>query len=204
MLDQAVNFVTLTKELLIDADETAFIFEVKAEASEIECINNVQSTDIFENNRVQILFNSVQKSIFRNNLMMVDGLMPNILAEVLLSALSNNSFSLPNIIESLDNSNPLVFPQLPQISYYRYKIREFLRHLALGMNATSVWMGEPNVYEHYPVLKDGEQIVYYTDSVDGFLELILKRAYVLKPNMEVYKKNGKPYMKLDLGIGLTA
>lgn len=134
---------------------------------------------------------------------MVDGFMPTILAEAILSSLRNDIFKLSSVVDFLEKENPLNFPSVPGIQYSKYKIKDFLRHLALRMNSASAWMGEPNIYEHYPVLKDGEQIIYFTDNVNYFLELLLQRAYIVVSNKKYHEKGGKLFLQVNFGIGLT-
>lgn len=113
---------------------------------------------------------------------MVDGLMPEIVSHLIIVASRTNCYLLPELATKLEVINPLGYPLHPTISFYKHKLKNLLKCIAFGMDASTVWLGEPNVYDHYPVLKNGEELVYYIDK--DFLEILFSKISLAKIEKE--------------------
>jgi hypothetical protein len=128
----------------------------------------------FERRTDVIYFKQVNNILFRNNLILVDGLLPNILGETISYAYCNNCFKLSETLKEIEKVNPLNFGTKHELQFYTYKIKELLRNLALGMNASEAWHGTYNIYDHFPVLRHEGRVSYYSDS--NFVDVLLEKA----------------------------
>jgi len=171
MKNKQVHFVVLNAAPLLKGEQaTNFIYEVQnLNLSEVE-ISNLNALEEI-GDRISYLsqrggtfkFKTTAGKIFLNNLRMVDGYMPEILAEMVLIAFKTNTSDLSTLVSEMEFLNPLGYRDVHNVKYYNYKIKELLRHLGLGMDEKALWTGQQNIYEHYPVLKECEEIFYYIE-----------------------------------------
>lgn len=79
---------------------------------------------------------------FKNNLMMVDTLMPEILTRLTMDSYLHQDLKIVPAVERLSRSNPLHFDLTEGQDFYGLKIKSFLVNLALGMQANKPWNGK--------------------------------------------------------------
>ena len=142
--------------------------------------------------------------VFSGNLMMIDSRMEEMLAELLLYSYSNNELDCKNIIEHLENVNPLGYPRN---GLYTHKFKQFLCAKALGMEPGTEWSGEDDANGGYIVAKsDGEVLAYHLYNRDKFKQYLfentkMERGSTSKHNYaSIYKENDKMYINLNLQI----
>jgi hypothetical protein len=185
MQTASVNFVPLNSSPLLKAcAETNFIYE-----------------NLGQGLNEQWKFKHIEGKIFHSNLVLVESYLPNILSHIMLHSFIKQQQSLIKVVNTMEELNPLNLEGFGGVKFYKHKIKEFLKHLGLGLNAENVYFGEPNIYDHYPVLKDGEDILYYAENIEVFLNALLNKAE-LKILSEVYSFQGQSYLKLNLQITL--
>ena len=104
-------------------------------------------------------------SKFRNNLIMVDSLMPQICAEILLeyyNVSGQESKSIRELTCAITKRNPLNYDLRCHHNYYERKMKNFLTDVALGMTPKTVWNGKYDANGGYIVVKaDGDLLCYH-------------------------------------------
>jgi len=156
---------------------------------------------IFKRVDGELHFHKVENNIFRNNLILVDGWLPEILGEVVIYAYSNKCFELAAIVEAIEKFNPLKYRTKYEMKFYTYKIKELLKNLALGMTAKEVWNGPGSIYDHFPVFTHEDEVIYYTDN--KFLDSLFEKAklkIVEVPKIVKTLQDGQPFIGLNLQI----
>ncbi len=144
---------------LLNAGETTnFIYKIENNSlseQDVEYINSLfvkrgkkLSRDIkgrikvINEKKAKLSFANPQKQIFSNNLILIDSLLPQILASILLQFASSNYSSLEDLMRITEEENPLKFDTTNKHLFYSYKIKRFLTDIALGMMPSKVWTGE--------------------------------------------------------------
>ncbi len=208
MNNKPVNFVTVGVAPLLDGN-TNFIYQVENlqfESGAIDELNSLSVSDKIEyiHSKGGLLqFKTVEKKIFKNNLIFIESKLPQILAEIILFSYQYNSFKLPNLLDLLEDENPLNIPNLGHKKFYTYKIKEFMKHLLLGMKSNEVWHGDSDIYNHYPIVKDGDEIIYYTEDTNKLIDIVIKNSKLnpLKTkDSNIYFENEKYCLKLSLQL----
>ena len=209
---------------LLNAGETTnFIYKINSNSfskQDIEYVNSLYikrgeklSRDIkgrikaiYERNG-KLLFVNTQKPIFSNNLILIDSLLPQILASVLLQFASSNYSSLEDLVKIIENENPLKFDTTNKHLFYIYKIKRFLTDIALGMMPSKVWTGEYDATGGYLIVKaDGEILCYHIYNKNEFENYLFANTKLDTASSsrhgfgEIYEENGQLYFKLNLQI----
>jgi type II restriction enzyme len=90
---------------------------------------------------------------------------------------------------------------------YSYKIKRFLTDIALGMMPSKVWTGELDTTGGYLVVKnDGEILCYHIYNRNEFENYLLNNTRLEQASTvrysfgDLYKENGKIFLKLNLQI----
>jgi type II restriction enzyme len=155
----------------------------------------------------KLLFINTQKQIFKNNLILIDSLLPQILASVLLQFASSNYSSLEDLVEITEKENPLKFDITNKHLFYSYKIKRFLTDIALGMMPSKVWTGQYDATGGYLIVKeDGEILCYHIYNKNEFENYLLANTKLDTASSsrhgfgEIYKENGELFFKLNLQI----
>lgn len=161
---------------------------------------------IYERNG-KLLFFSTQKQIFSNNLILIDSLLPQILASVLLQFASSNYSSIEDLIKITEEENPLQFDISNKHLFYSYKIKRFLTDIALGMMPSKVWTGEYDATGGYLIVKaDGEVLCYHIYNKNEFENYLLANTKLEMASStrhkfgELYEENEELFFKLNLQI----
>ena len=213
MNTKSVNFKPVgILPLLKSSKETNFIYEIEnltlneKKLSELNLINIYQKIDSIYSDGGLVKFINVESDLFKNNLILVDSLIPSILGETILQSYRSKNFQLLSVLDEIEKFNPLKIIEFDNIKFYTYKIKELLKHLILGMESSIVWHGVPNIYEHYPIIKNNDEIIYYTDNINIFIDIIIKNTLINpfssndKKYKSIYSKDGKWYLKLNLQL----
>jgi hypothetical protein len=209
---------------LLNAGETTnFIFKIESDSfskQDIEYVNSLfvkrgekLSRDIkgrinaIYGKNGKLTFLNTQKQIFSNNLILIDSLLPQILASLLLQFASSNFSSIKDLIRIIENENPLKFDTTNNHLFYSYKIKRFLTDIALGMMPSKVWTGEYDATGGYLIVKaDGEVLCYHIYNKNEFENYLLANTKLETASSsrhefgELYEENGQLYFKLNLQI----
>lgn len=203
---------------LLNAGETTnFIFKIvnaKINQKEIEEINNISSRSKIKDRILEIKtkggkfeFVKTQRTIFSNNLILIDSLLPQILSTVVLNFYSSSHSNTEDLVKLTEEENPLKFDTTDKHLFYSYKIKRFLTDIALGMMPSKVWTGEYDATGGYLIVKaDGEILCYHIYNKNEFENYLLANTKLDTASSsrhgfgEIYEENGQIYFKLNLQI----
>lgn len=203
---------------LLNAGETTnFIFKIvgaNINQKDIEEINNISSRSKIKDRILEIKnkggefkFVKTHRTIFGNNLILIDSLLPQILANVVLNFYSTSHSNTEDLVKLTEYENPLKFDTTDKHLFYSYKIKRFLTDIALGMMPSKVWTGEYDATGGYLIVKaDGEILCYHIYNKNEFENYLLANTKLDTASSsrhgfgEIYAENGQLYFKLNLQI----
>lgn len=127
----------------------------------------------------KLIFDKVDNSTFRNNLIMLDGDLPTIIAHLLLEQLNNGVSTLKELADYITQTNPLGYDTEQASPFYAYKIKHLLTSAALGMMPATAWSGKFDANGGYLVVKkDGEILCYHFYDRNRFEDYLFSNAYL--------------------------
>lgn len=183
MIGTNTKFVNLNQSpLLKDDSNFAFVF--------------------LEDKNGDFKYETLNNKIFKNNLVLIESHLPQILSELILLSFKGNERSLSALIEIVAHQNQEKISNLNSLDFYRYKIKDFLKHLALGLSTKAVYYGEPSIYNHYPVLKTKNDILYYGENTNLFLNTLIEITTLTILNRGEFETIDGKYLKLSFEISL--
>ena len=203
---------------LLNAGETTnFIFkivDIKINRKEIDKINNISSRSKIKDRILEIKkrggkfeFVKTQRTIFSNNLILIDSLLPQILSNILFNFYSSSHSNIEDLVKITEEENPLKFDTTNKHLFYCYKIKRFLTDIALGMMPSKVWTGEYDATGGYLIVKaDGEILCYHIYNKNEFENYLLANTKLDTASSsrhgfgEIYAENEQLYFKLNLQI----
>lgn len=137
-------------------------------ASDITYINSISTSSKIRDRIARIEYlgarlelDDVVKPVFKNNLTLIDSLLPQILGNALYYYYSAQGNMLSDVVQLLTRDNPCGFDMSLNHNFYEYKMKRLLMEVALGMLPKTVWKGEYDVTGGYLVVKDSGEIVCY-------------------------------------------
>ncbi len=155
----------------------------------------------------KLKFLALEQDIFKNNLVLIDSLLPNILAEVIKQFFTSNLSTVCALTDEISNKNPLSYDTQFSHSFYEYKIKRFLTDVALGMMPSKVWSGLYDATGGYLIVKeDGEVLCYHIYNRNQFEDYLfhntkLETASSTRHDFgKVYSEGDNLYFKLNLQI----
>ena len=169
--------------LLNASQATNFVYEVSGISTEqLEAINaiNTRNKIIDRMNRIYELGGTLSYShmcsqVFSTNLMMIDTSMESIIAEMLLYSYKTNAKDCNEILNHIEEINPLNYPGP---SLYTYKFKKFLSARALGMKPDEEWVGLDDANGGYIAVKaNGEVLAYYLYDRNKFEQYLLDSTH---------------------------
>ena len=203
---------------LLNAGETTnFIYKIvaaKINQQNIIEINNISSRSKIKDRILEIKdqggnleFVKTQRTIFSNNLILIDSLLPQILSNVVLNFYTSSHSNIEDLVKLTEDENPLKFDTTDKHLYYSYKIKRFLTDIALGLMPSKVWTGEYDATGGYLIVKaDGEVLCYHIYNKNEFENYLLANTKLDTASStkhkfgEIYEENGQLYFKLNLQI----
>lgn len=146
-----------------------------------------------------------RKSIFLNNLVLIDSNLPEILAELLLIFYqSDKLLDLSEALIKLNNTNHLKSTISKNHSFYQYKVKRFLLEVAHGMNPLKVWTGSASGHSiRHNEEKPWHKFSYNQADLADYLLNNIEFANVNSKQKNndfglVYEENGDYFIKLNL------
>ena len=163
-----------------------------------------------KDNGGRLIFDKVDNPTFRNNLIMLDGDLPAIIAHLLLEQLNSGISNLKELAEKLAQENPLNYDSTETERFYTYKIKHLLTSTALGMMPATLWSGQFEANGGYLVVKeDGEILCYHFYDRNRFEDYLFANAYLERASTSrheyasIVKEKDKPLsFKLNLQVRL--
>jgi HpaII restriction endonuclease len=203
---------------LLNAGKTTnFIFEIidfKPSQNLLEEINNIDTRSKIKDRISEIhkhgghlKFIKTENDIFKNNLVLIDSCLPNIIAEIVHKFYTSPLTSIKNLIENITRENPLQYDNQFDHNFYEYKIKRFLTDVALGMTPSKVWNGEYDATGGYLIVKEnGDVLCYHIYNRNQFEEYLfantkLETASTTKYLFgKIYEQNNTFFFKLNLQV----
>lgn len=203
---------------LLNAGKTTnFIFEIIGfnptqsqmnEINQIDTLSKIKDRiNAIKNNNGKLKFDTLEKDVFKNNLILIDSLLPNILAEIIKSFFTSNLNTILDLTKSINKNNPLNFDTQFAHTFYEYKIKRFLTDVALGMTPSKVWSGIYDATGGYLIVKENGDVlcyhIYNKNKFEDYLFVNTKLETASSTRHEfgsIYEKDGKFYFKLNLQI----
>ncbi len=203
---------------LLNAGKTTnFIYQItgfKGSISDINRINAIETKSKIKDRLVEVnklggklKFLSLEKDIFKNNLVLIDSLLPNILGEVIKKYFTSNLSTLNALTEEISSINPIGYDTQFSHSFYAYKIKRFLTDVALGMMPSKVWGGVYDATGGYLIVKeDGEILCYHIYNKNQFEDYLYHNTKLETSSStrhdfgKIYIENSDFLFKLNLQI----
>lgn len=176
-----LNFKVVGVEL--SDDEITTINSINPKRNKvIERVNAIKKTG------ATLLFDKVDNPVFRNNLVMLDGDLPVIIANLLLEQLNTGVSTLKELAERITKTNPLKYDLGQSSPFYAYKIKHLLTSAALGMMPATAWGGKFDANGGYLVVKkNGEVLCYHFYDRNRFEDYLFSNAYLERSSTTRHK-----------------
>lgn len=207
---------------LLNAGKTTnFNFKIcgnKLSDTDIDYINNLNPKQKKVIIRVQaikskgcyLVFDKVDHPIFRNNLVMLDSSLGEIIGLLLIEQFEQDTNMLKDLLQSLSEKNPLNFDMAQSIPYYAYKVKNLLTSTALGMMPGKAWDGKYDANGGYLVVKEsGDILCYHFYDRNRFEDFLYNNAYLERSSTTrheyaqiIKETDGSLSFKLNLQIRL--
>lgn len=203
--------------LLNAGKSTNFIYQISGftpSTNDIKTINEIDTKSKIKDRLEAIkkaggklIYKNLEQDIFRNNLILVDSLLPEIISEIIILFYTSTYSSIDELLDLITKSNPLNYDTKFSHTFYEYKIKRFLTDVALGMTPSKVWTGIYDATGGYLIVKeDGDIICYHIYNRNHFEDYLFKNTKLETPSSsrhdfgKLYKENGCLYFKLNLQI----
>lgn len=200
---------------LINAGRTTnFIYEVTGPMTDAIMNNFNTCSKLFKNrfavldaNKCDISYYGMENDTFENNLLLLDGNLPEICAEMLKAFFSLGITTVKDAISHLNSTNPLKYDLSKGHPFYSYKFKKLLTECALGMLPSKTWDGTADATGGYIIVReDGEVLCYHLFNRNEFENYLLNNTKFETGSTSrhgfgaIYKENGKYYLKLNLQV----
>ena len=203
---KTTNFIFKINGNLI-SDEINHINSLMVKRGEKEHADLKGRVSAILNKKCSLSFFKTEKNIFSNNLVLIDSLLPEILAQVVLDFYSSESSYLTDLLNKTAEKNPLNFDIENEHKFYEYKIKRFLTDVALGMMPSKVWTGQYDATGGYLIVKEnGDVLCYHIYNRNEFENYLLNNTKLDTASSsrhgfgEIYKANGDLFFNLNLQI----
>lgn len=197
---------------LLNAGETTnFLYEVTGIdaklAAELNLINEhcARISEIYKRGG-KLRFCNVENETFNDNLTLIDSLLPQIIAECLITD-SLMAGDLKTIVKEVSDQNALGISHKNTHVFFEYKMKQLLLAAALGMTPAKEWVGKFDANGGYIVIrKDGEIICYHfynQNDVEDYLfnNTKFERASRTRYHFgTLFESEGKMFIRLNLQI----
>lgn len=203
---------------LLNAGKTTnFIYKIlnprltESQITEINSINTGSKIrdrlEFIDKHSDGLEFIETEKSTFGNNLVLIDSLLPNLLAEIVCWFFKSKESKMVDLVQTISSLNPLNFKVESGHPYYFYKVKRFLTDIALGMMPSKIWTGELDATGGYLVVKgDGDVLCYHIYNRNEFEDYLLNNTKLETASSSrhgfgrVYREGNFLLIKLNLQI----
>jgi type II restriction enzyme len=194
-------------------DTTNFIYQIKgidkAIAKEVNLVKKFQEKfELLRKYKALIEFVSPANSVFKSNLVYVDYCLPEIIGNITLLYYSSPNTTVSDIVNIINDENPLDFDYSYNQNFYEHKVKRFLTDIALGLKTSKPWKGKYEATGGYLIVKeDGDVICYHIYDKNQFEGYLFNNTKLETPSTSrhlfgnIYEKeDGQFYMKLNLQV----
>ena len=197
--------------LLNPGKTTNFVYKLNKPISDVDI--NVINGESGQIKRMEKLFKlgydisyySMDSNTFEDNLMIVDSVMPEIVAECMKEHFTSGYNTMKELTNGLIRRNPYGVRNAQ--AYYSTKVKSLLVDSALGMTPATAWTRNYDANGGYLVVRnDGEVICYHFYDRNQFEEYLYNNTRLDWPSRTrydwgyVYKKGKDAFLKLNLQI----
>ena len=171
---KATNFNFKVTGVDLSDDEITAINSINPKRNKV-----IEKVNAIKKKGASLIFDKVENSTFRNNLVMLDGDLPAIIANLLLEQLNTGVSTLKELADKITETNPLQYDVEQASPFYAYKIKHLLTSVALGMMPATAWSGKFDANGGYLVVKkDGEILCYHFYDRNRFEDYLFSNAYL--------------------------
>jgi HpaII restriction endonuclease len=203
--------------LLNAALATNFVYQIidfDPTIEEIQAINDIETNSKIKD-RIEAIqlrggylkFTTLEQAIFKNNLVLIDSLLPNVMGEIIKTFFTSNLSSIHALSAYVTQSDPLNYDTQFSHSFYEYKIKRFLTDVALGMTPSKVWNGVYDATGGYLIVKEtGDVLCYHIYNRNQFEDYLFANTKLETASStrhqfgKIYEDSGLFYFKLNLQI----
>ncbi len=206
------------KATLFNAGKTTnFIYSVdriKLSKKEINKVNKISEEPMIKHRIEKLLtegasinYYELSSPVFKLNLQLIDSDLPQILANLVYIRYSENVSKLLDLLPKLEALNPMNYDLSLGHPFYKYKIKNFLTDVALGMTPSTLWDGRYDATGGIIIVKeDGDLICYHLYNRNHFQEYLFNNTRLEQASTsefdfgKVYTWNGRNLINLNLQI----
>lgn len=203
---------------LLNAGRTTnFVYQIigyKPTLNEIKTINGIETKskikdriELIKSKGGKLKFVTLEKDVFKNNLVLIDSLLPNIAAEMLKTFFTSNLNTLKELTDCINKANPLNYDIQFAHTFYEYKIKRLLTDIALGMTPSKVWTGIYDATGGYLVVKEnGDVLCYHIYNRNQFEDYLFANTKLETASSKrhdfgnIFENSEHYYFKLNLQI----
>ncbi len=196
--------------LLNASSQTNFIYRVNNYNRPIQDINKITGKSkvrdrltALKETGATLEFQSTSSSTFNSNMRFIDSSFATIISEMLVKYYSGMAKQIPDLCKVVGDMKILGMNNA-EISY---KVKSFLRAIALGMVPSRPWDTYLSTYGGYLVVKgNGDIVCYHLYNDDQFKDYLFNNTHLETASTgrhnfgELYKENDEIKIKLNLQI----
>jgi type II restriction enzyme len=200
--------------LLNASGSTNFVYRIEGFKGNADKINRIDSRSkvrdrikMIEESGGKIVFDSLASERFKNNLKKIDVVFTEILAAALKNFYEGKGATIAETCSSLSQNEELAEKYDLDEDDFKFKIKVFLRAIALGMVPNRAWDGLNAAHGGYLIVKeDGDVVCYHLYNMDIFQDYLFKNTKFDTPSTSrhgfgiIYEKDEKLYINLNLQI----
>lgn len=200
--------------LLNASGHTNFVYQFPGNTLDKSEIKKFNEMDKFKNKfdylrsiKKHAVYFDVDSMVFKNNLMLVDSLLPAIIGNLTYQYYSGTQASIVDLCNIITKENPLKYDYSHKHEYYNYKVKRFLTDVTVGLMPATMWSGKYDATGGYLVIKEnGEVLCYHVYNRNEFEDYLFKNTRLDTPSTsrhgfgEIYIEGGKQLLKLNLQI----
>lgn len=196
--------------LLNASRRTNFIYKVQNFNGNLDEINNIESSRKVRD-RLQAIaeaggvfeFSHIESTVFTRNMRVIDSIMPDILGNMLIDYYSGQGVTMTKLCELLGAKGLHGLG----VSEIGYKVKSFLRAVALGMVPSREWNTRLSTYGGYIIVRDdGMLLCYHLYNDDDFRDYLFNSTKLDTPSTSrhdfgyLYEEDGEVFLKLNLQV----
>ena len=210
-------FKSSSRKILNAGKTTNFVFKIEnyiPSENEIFEINSIETKykikdriRAVETKGGKLFFEKMTNDVFKNNLVLIDSLLPNILSEIVKTFYTTSLSSIKDLTANINKINPLNFDNQFVHTFYEYKLKRLLTDVALGMTPAKVWNGIYNATGGFLIVKEnGDVLCYHIYNRNQFEDYLFQNTKLETASStrhdfgRIYQENAAYYFKLNLQV----